>query len=317
MSVFVGIDISKAKFDVAIHDTSLHRQLPNTAAGFDALHTWLQKHGPVTQIALEATGRYGEALAHDLVKRGYPVSYLNPKQIHAFGQIPLHGQKTDKQDAFLIAHFVALHRPDLWKPPTRLRQQLQQRVRRIRSLEKMRQQEVNRLKSGLNDPLVVAQIRQTITYFDQLIEAMTTALKQLMKSCERLREQQQLLESIPGIGAKTARLLLAELDFAQFDTARHLAAYLGITPQHHQSGQSRKKSSISKHGPAHIRGALYMPAITAKHSNPMCEALAQRLEERNKHGQVIIIAVMRKLVHQAFGILKSGQPFDPNYGENP
>ena len=317
MSVFVGIDISKDTFDVAIHGTKLHRKFPNTSAGVAALDTWLQQQEPVEQIALEATGRYGEAVARDLVERGYAVSYLNPKQIHAFAQIPLHGQKTDKQDARCIARFCALHRPDLWTPPTRLRQRLQQRVRRIRALEKMRQQEVNRLKSGLDDPLVLTQIRQTIAHFEQLIEQMTTALKQLMHSCEKLREQQRLLESIPGIGEKTARLLLAELDITAFESARHLAAFVGVTPTHHQSGNSRRRSSISKQGPSHVRAALYMPAVSAQRWNPMCRALAQRLEKRRKPGKVIVIAVMRKLLHQAFGVLNSGRRFDPNYGQNP
>jgi transposase len=271
----------------------------------------------VEQIALEATGRYGEAVARDLFERDYAVSYLNPKQIHAFAQIPLHGQKTDKQDARCIARFCALHRPDLWTPPTRLRQRLQQRVRRIRALEKMRQQEVNRLKSGLDDSLVLTQIRQTIAHFEQLIEQMTTALKQLMRSCEKLREQQRLLESIPGIGEKTARLLLAELDITAFESARHLAAFVGVTPTHHQSGNSQRRSSISKQGPAHVRAALYMPAVSAQRWNPMCQALAQRLKKRRKPGKVIVIAVMRKLLHQAFGVINSGRCFDPNYGQNP
>ena len=317
MSLFVGIDISKNTFDVAIHETTRHRKFPNTAAGVEALDAWLQQQGTVEQIGLEATGRYGETVARDLVERGYAVSYLNPKQIHAFAQIPLHGQKTDKQDAFLIAKFCALHRPDLWKPPTRLRHRLQQRVRRIRALEKMRQQEVNRLKSGLDDPLVLTQIRQTIAHFDQLIEQMTAALKDLMRSCEQLQHQQRLLKSIPGIGPKTARLLLAELDITAFESARHLAAFVGVTPRHHQSGQSSRHSKISKQGPAHVRAALYMPAVSAQRWNPMCQALAQRLKKRNKPGKVIVIAVMRKLLHQVFDVLNSDCPFDPNYGQNP
>lgn len=318
MSVFVGIDVSKATLDLVLLTTSgtQHQQFPNTVAGFEQLHQWLKTQPPITRMGMEASGRYGEGLLYFLLEQGYPVSYLNPKQIHAFAEVHLHYNKTDKQDALLIARYCQLHQPPLWQPTSPLQRQLQQRSRRLHALQKMRQQEVNRLHAGLTDPFVVKQIRLLIAYFDRLIAQTQQAMHALVAQSQTLRRQHQLLVSIKGIGDKTATLLLAELgDITRFDTPRQLAAFIGLTPQHFQSGTSvRKHASISRQGNARVRAALYMPAIVAKRWNPPCRAFAQRMEQAKKPGKVIIVALMRKLVHQIFGILKSGRPFDPHFG---
>ena len=185
----------------------------------------MQSHLPVTRIGLEASGRYGEPLADFLVVQNYPVSYLNPKQIHAFSKVYLNYNKTDKQDAALIARFCQMHSPDLWRPSSVQHKQLQQRSRRLHSLEKMRQQERNRLQSGMNDPFVVEQIQTLIAHFDTLIQHTQEAIQELIQQTHSLKQQQNLLVSIQGIGQKTAALLLAELgDVRRFDCASQLAA---------------------------------------------------------------------------------------------
>jgi len=316
MSVCIGIDVSKATLDVATDCGTSHLHIPNTSAGYTRLLDWLQQQGDVHQIALEASGRYGEAVACFLVQQGYAVSYLNPKQIHQFAQMKLHYNKTDKQDAKLIAEYCKLFKPSLYQPQDALRQQLQQRSRRLDQLQKMRQQEVNRSKSGINDSFTQDQILATIAYFDALIEQTKQAIQQLIQRDQQLIQQHRLLVSIKGIGDKTAALILAEMNIDNFDSARQLAAYIGITPQQFQSGTSvNKRASISKQGNARLRSGLYMPAIVAKRYNLPCHRFAQRLHEKQKQGKVIVIAVMRKLVHQIYAILKSGKPFDPHYGQ--
>lgn len=318
MSAIVGIDVSKATLDVVLLTASqpLHKQLPNNLEGFKQLHQFLQPHQPVTRIGMEASGRYGEALLHFLLGHDYPISYLNPKQIHAFAQVYLHYNKTDKQDALLIARYCQQHMPPLCQPIAPQQQQLQQRARRLHALEKMRQQEVNRLHSGLHDPFVLEQIRGLIAHFDTLIAHTKQAIDALIDQCQDLRQQHTLLVSIKGIGDKTAALVLAELgDISRFDSPRQLAAFIGLTPQHFQSGTSvKKRAAISKQGNARLRAALYMPAIVAKRWNKPCRQFAQRLEAARKPGKVIIVALMRKLVHQIFAILKSRQPFNPDFG---
>lgn len=317
MPAFIGIDVSKATLDVVILSPSQphHQQVPNTPDGFQRIQRLAQAHLPIARIGLEATGRYGEALADFLVAQGYPVSYLNPKQIHAFGQVALHANKTDKHDAARIAHFCQLHLPPLWQPTDALQRQLQQRSRRLQTLEKLRQQERNRLQAGLTDPFVIEQLHTSIAYYDALIVQTQAAIADLIHQAEPLQRQARLLTSIKGIGDKTAAVLLAELgNVTRFSSPQQLAAYIGITPQHFQSGSSvHKRSAISKQGNARVRAALYMPAIVAKRWNPACRQFAQRLEAAHKPGKVIIVAIMRKLVHQLFAILKSGRPFDPNF----
>ena len=316
MSVCIGIDVSKATLDVATDCGTYHLCIPNTPSGYTRLLDWLQNQDDVHQIALEASGRYGEAVAHFLVQQGYAVSYLNPKQIHQFAQMKLHYNKTDKQDAKLIAEYCKLFKPSLYQPQDDLRQCLQQRSRRLDQLLKMRQQEINRSQSGIHDPFTQDQIQSTIAYFDTLIDQTKQAIDDLIGSDEQLAQQHHLLVSIKGIGDKTASLILAELNIDDFDSARQLVAYIGITPQQFQSGTSvNKRASISKQGNARLRSGLYMPAMVAKRYNLPCHIFAQRLQDKQKQGKVIVIAVMRKLVHQIYAILKSRRPFDPNYGK--
>lgn len=244
------------------------------------------------------------------------MSYLNPKLIHQFAQMQLHYHKTDKQDARLIAEYCKLFNPSLYQPQDDLRQRLQQRSRRLDQLQKMRQQEINRFQSGITDRFTLDQIQSTIAYFDSLIEQTQQAIDDLIHSDTGLTEHHRLLVSIKGIGDKTASLILAELNMDDFESARQLAAFIGIIPQQFQSGTSvNKRASISKQGNARLRSGLYLPAIVAKRYNQPCQIFAQRLQEKQKHGKVIVIAVMRKLVHQIYAILKSGQPFDPDYGK--
>jgi len=316
MSSFVGIDVSKAKLDIALlqDEQATYYQVPNTPTGWNQLHEWFQEQPLITQIGLEATGRYGEGCARFLVACGYAVSYLMPKLIHAFAKLHLHRHKTDRADAWLIAQYCQLHRPDLWLPQDEAQSRLQQLSRRLQSLEKMRQQERNRYQSGLTDPAVLASLQRIIEQLDQEIQQINRDMDQLIRQQQHLKHDLRLLVSIKGIGKKTARLLLAELgDIRRFDSPKQLVAFVGIAPQHFQSGSSvRKRSSISKQGNVRVRTGMYMPAVVSIRWNPACHALAQRLKTKRKPGKVIVIALMRKLLHQIFGVLKSGKLFDPN-----
>lgn len=317
MSAYVGIDVAKATLDVALlqAEQTTHFQVANTPDGFEQLRQRLALCHGIERVGLEASGRYGEGVAHDLFTVGYAVSYINPKQIHDFAQVHLHYNKTDKQDAILIARFCQLHQPALWQPTEPIYQQLQQQTRFLHTLETNRQQERNRLQSGLTERTVQLIIQDHIDYLTTQIERLQRAIQNLIKQHATLKQQHQLLTSIPGIAHKSATVLLAEIgDIHQFENARQLAAWVGITPRHFQSGSSVKRPSrISKQGNIHLRTALYMPAISARRWNPFCRALTQRLQQRNKHGIAINIAVMRQLLHQVYGILKSGRPFDPFY----
>ncbi len=124
-----------------------------------------------------------------------------------------------------------------------------------------------------------------------------------------------MLCSIPGVGSRTAILFLAEVgDLRLFRSARQLAAYLGLNPRHWQSGTSvHRRSRMSKVGNALLRTALFFPAIVAKQHNPVIRTFCQRLTERGLVPMAVVGAAMRKLVHIMYGVVKGGQPFDPQY----
>lgn len=129
---------------------------------------------------------------------------------------------------------------------------------------------------------------------------------------------QALLVTIPGIGKLTAAKLLGEIrNILDFQSARQLAAYAGLTPQNFLSGTSvHKKTRLSKTGNANLRNILYMPAIVAKRYNPIVRSFCERLSCSGLKPMEVIGAAMRKLLHLAYGILKSGRPFDPDYLKN-
>ena len=130
-----------------------------------------------------------------------------------------------------------------------------------------------------------------------------------------LKQKSDLLDSIPGIGATTAALLLAEItDFKQYKSARQVAAYAGLVPRERRSGSSvRGRTCLSKIGNARLRKALYFPAMTALRCSGFFQQWASGMRERGKSKMSVIGAAMRKLIHLAYGVLKTGMPFDPNW----
>ena len=318
MNGWVGMDVAKATLEVVLlrPQDEQATTLPNTKAGFHTLHHFLQKRCPDgTPICLEATGLYGDAVAEFLYQRGYRVSVVNPARIKAYGDSRLRRNKTDRSDARLIAHFCRTQQPEAWTPPIPAVKELRALLRHLDDLQAMRQQEHNRMQAGETSPSVLAQLTAHLAFLDSQITVLKQQINDHFDQHPDLKHQRDLLTSIPGIGDLTAGKLLAEIgDIRAFGSARQLAAFVGVTPRQHQSGTSiRRPSRISKQGSAALRAALYMPAVVAKRHNPLVRALAERLQARGHSSMSIIVAAMRKLLHLAFGVLKSGQPFDPHY----
>ena len=312
----LGIDVSKLKFDVALLRDSgkfKHRVFPNTAAGFSQLSAWLEKQqaGRV-HACLEATGAYADALATYLHEQGHLVSVINPAQIKSYAESHLSRAKTDKADATLIARFCSERHPPEWHPLPREARDLQALVRRLDSLLEMRQMEENRLGVAAAAP-VKESLSQHIAFLDDEIKRTEALIRSHIDSHPGLRGQRELLISIPGIGETTAAKLMGELmDVKLYESARQLAAFAGLAPRLHESGSSvKKRAKLSKVGAPRLRKALYFPAIVALKHNPYIKELSERLKKRGKCPMQIIGAAMRKLVHLAYGVLKSGRPFDP------
>lgn len=317
--MFVGIDVSKHTLDAALlkaEGKPRHKVFANSSEGHQQLLAWLQaQRVTVAHACLEATGTWAEAIALALHEAGHQVSLVNPALIHAFGRSQLKRTKTDKADAQLIAHFCQMHQPPPWTPPAPALRQLQALVRRLESLDQMRQMEANRLDSGVTCDEVRASLQEHILYLETHMEQTRRQIKEPIDQHPDLKSQSQLLASIPGIGAATAALLLAELgDIRHFANARQVAAFAGLVPRIRESGTSvRSRPRLSKVGSSRLRKSLYFPAMTALRFNPLVKALGLRLAAQGKCKMLILGAAMRKLLHLAYGVLKSGRPFDANF----
>lgn len=317
---WVGIDVSQAYLDVALLDEGgsvQMTQVDNSAAGYTRLAHWLSKRGAArSAVTLEATGRYSQGVAQALYSAGYRVSVVNPARIKGYAMAQLRRNKTDKLDARLIADFGRTQQPQAWHPAPEHVVHLQALVRHLAALEQAKQAVDNRLRErSLLPALVVEQLQHQRDLLKRQIEQLKRAIQDHIDQHPDLKQPRDLMASIPGIGRLTAAKLLAECrPLTAFDDVRQLVAFAGLNPAHHQSGSSiRKKTIISKTGNSAIRAALYMPAVVAKRCNPGLRLFAQRLLAKGLCQMAVITAVMRKLLHLVYGVLKSGRPFDPNF----
>ena len=318
----LGIDIAKLKFNACLINLNgklKHKVFPNNATGFEQLSEWLSRQGVQrVHACLEATGTYGEALALCLQQAGHTVSVINPAAIKAFAGSRLSRTKTDKVDAELIARFCLAQAPPAWTPLSPEVRELQALVRRLEALIEMRVMEENRLSSGMTVEVVRESVEELLNHLNTQIKRTEKLIRQHIKNHPRLKQQSELLDSIPGIAETTAALLLAEItDITQYRSARQVAAYAGLVPRERQSGSSvRGRTRLSKIGNARLRKALYFPAMTALRSSPFFQAWAKGLQERGKSKLSLICAVMRKLIHLAYGVLKTNKPFDPEWAKS-
>lgn len=319
LTPILGMDIAKKTFDVALlKPGSVYAtgHFNNSPVGFRQLANWLaHQDARHVHACMEATGRYGDALALALHEQGHMVSIVNPLRIRAYGQSKLLRTKTDKADAQLIADFCATQSPSLWQPRSIFQSHLQSLSRRLDALKQNHSQEINRLGAQDPSPDVRRSIEEHIDFLNRQIEQLEQAISRLLDENDAYRLQVDLLCSIPGISHHTAVKFLAEVaDISRFPQAKQIVAYAGLCPQQHVSGTSvRKKTRLAKSGSSSLRTLFYMPALSAMRYNPLILPLVQRLRTQGKHARLILGAVMRKLLHLAYGVLKTGKPFDPLY----
>ena len=313
----LGIDLAKLTFDATLLTTSgeqHYQSFPNTPEGFTQLQAWLTQYG-VTQLhaCMEATNIYYEALATWLHAQGHIVSVVNPARIKGYAQATMQRNKTDKLDSAVIALFCRTHRPKAWQPLSDTQRRLRALVRHRDDLLQTQLQQQNRLRDT-TDSVVRASLQAVVEVVAKQLEAVERAIKEHLAADSGLRTNLQLLTSIVGIGMLTAAKLLAEFgDIEQYESAKAAAADVGVTPSHFEAGTSvRRRPRMSKMGKVGLRAALYWPAITAMRRCPGCRAYAERLAARGKAKKVVIGAVMRKLVHIIYGVLKHRTPYDPS-----
>jgi transposase len=314
----VGIDVSKLKLDVcvAVGAKFKYKVVKNTRGGHAELIAWLLLRGLPTDVpvVLEATGPYSEAPATALADAGWRVSVVNPARVKGFAQSQLSRNKTDKADAKLLALFAQRADLELWQPPSLAVRELHALVERLQALQDMRQQERNRLEalSQGEQSRVIAMVQDHVDWLSGQIAAIESEIHDHIASNPDLKQDADLIRSIPGCGPKLAAQFLAYVgDVRRFKSAKALAAFVGVTPRQKQSGTSvNGRTTISRAGHAAARRSLYMPGLVAKRYNPVIAAMAKRLEDRGLAPKAIVGASMRRLVHLIYGVIKSGTHFD-------
>ncbi len=316
MSQFhLGIDVAKAKLDCALrlpNGKFRAKVVANSQEGFALLVTWLASHkAPQPHVCMEATGIYWEEVAQYLATAGLTVSVVNPAQIKAYASSRLTRTKTDAVDAKLIADFCAERQPSAWQARSEAEIALRALVLRLDALQTMRTQESNRLE--VSRDAVRDDIQQHLDWLDADIQQLVETINDHIDHHPDLKQKRELLNSIPGIGERTSAVILAFYsDTERFANSRQAAAFAGLDPRQHESGSSvRGKPRLSKIGHAFIRKSLYMPAMVTLYRTGWGKQFKERLAIAGKPPKLIIGAMMRKLIHVAFGVLKSGKNFDP------
>ena len=276
---------------------------------------WLKAMGSKRAHAcMEATGRHSLGLALALHDAGHIVSVVNPAQIRDFGRTKLGRNKTDKVDAALIREYAELLKPGPWTPPSSAMRTLNELQTVRAGIIGSRTEWKNRIGSGLGDSTATKLAAATIEHFTVQLQAIDKAISETIDGDAELRGRCDLLLSVVGVGETLAALLLAEMpEPGILRRSGELVAYAGLNPSHHRSGTSiDRPTRISKIGNAALRSSLYMPALSAMRYNPAIAALVARLKSAGRlKPKQIVVAAMRKLLVICFGVLKTGQRFDP------
>jgi transposase len=312
----VGLDVAKAKLDVALRLPNgkwRSKVVSNTAEGFEQLRAWLGGHGVGrAHVCMEATNTYWERVAEYLADHGFKVSVVNPAQIKDYARSVGVRTKTDDVDAKVIGQFCAERCPAAWQPPSKSVRNLRALVSRREALIDLRTQEQCRLETAATD-LVRQSIEKVIAHLDEQIAQIERQIKNDVDDDPTLRQQKELLDSIPGFGPATIGSILSRYGGElRFQSSRQAVAYAGLDVKRHESGTSVKgKPRLTKKGLSSLRAALYMPAVTVMSRTDWGKRFAQRLLAAGKPKKLILGALMRKMVAIAYGVLKSGKPFDP------
>ncbi len=315
--IALGLDVSKLSFDACLIWTggkTRKSKFPNTLQGFKELLNWL--HGSdlgQVHACLEPTGVYSRALAKFLFDQGIRVSQVNSYAVQCHGRSKNFRSKTDSIDAYLLGDYCLKENPPNWEPPTQVHSALRELQHRLTCLDEMIRQEENRLEI-VETKLVREDIEDELGRLYVRRKRLEGSAKQLVKSDVTMAANFAILDSIIGIGEKSAIRLLAYVQFGQFESGRQVGCFAGLTPRDFESGTSiHKKARISRIGSAELRAAMYFPAMVAKQHNPQMREFAERLARKNKPPKVITCAVMRKLLVLAATLIRKQELYDPNH----
>ena len=316
---FAGIDVSARTLSVALSMPGqgvMQATFDNAPRAHKRLLKWLTKGGRMVSVCLEATGLYSLRVALALHRhRRTQVMVVNPRAMSQYAQACMQRAKTDATDALLIMDYAERMPFVPWQPPSEQVLQLQTLTRRIDQLKQEVIREQNRRHAQdyhiKSTRLIAHDIQVNIRHLKRRIAFLEDQALKLVLQDETLKRAYQHLCSVPGIAQTSALRLLAELAFLPEDMEPpQWVAHAGLDPKPKQSGTANPERRISKTGNKYLRHALYMPAWVACRHEVHVKAFYDKLIARGKKPLQAIVAVMRKLLHAIWGMLRHDQDFE-------
>ncbi len=305
--IFVGLDVSKQKLDVAMRPKGRHFVTPNDDRGIKQLVKRLVALKPQI-IVLEASGGYELLVTAALAEAQLPVALINPLAVRKFAGATGKLAKTDKIDAQVLAHFAEALRPEPRPLPDQEQQLLKAALQRRLQVVKMIGQEKNRLEKTFI-PALRQDIEAHLAWLYQRLAQLDRDLDDQIRKSPLWRERDRLLQSIPGIGPVVSQAVMAQLPEGGTLPGKKAVALVGVAPYNRDSGRFRGKRMI-RGGRSYLRRMLYMAAVVASRFNPVIRTFYQRLLAAGKPKKLALTACMRKLVLIINAMIKNNQPWN-------
>lgn len=317
LKLCIGIDVSKECLDVTSttngEDFSKSFKVKNNLAGFKKIESNLEKmKTEEVQFYLESTGIYSKAISEYLWEQGYLVSIINPLKTKSYRKTLFLRTKTDLMDAQLIASYGAKIAPKPSRKPKIELSQFKNLVRHLNYLIEKKAAEEGHLEST-KDLIIRTSILKMISCYEKEIQKIKADIEKFLDKNDKIKKDIALLKSIPGIGDTSASLILTELITEETEkySRRVQVAHAGLAPAKHESGKSiRGQERICRLGNSRLRKALFFPALCAIRCNPIIQKFYKKLVSKGKKKMVAVVAVMKKLLLLAIGILNNKKPFD-------
>lgn len=325
MSNIIGIDVSKSRLDCAYlrdadQDKARRKSVTNSADGFNSLLLWAQTVSRLCaseiRFIIEPSSIYHELLVQFLYERDSTIYLVNPARIRKFAEGMGILSKNDLIDADMLTRYGLLNRKLIaYQPEAQEISDLRSLLNRLDSLEQNLRRELNRQekvgRSSVIHPLEKKSLQRFVKQLKAEIALFKKQIRKTIKTSTDLKRDYDLLLTIPGVGAKTAWMMIVVLGSHPFESAPKVASFLGLNPIEKQSGTTRyRRPRLSKAGNGRFRQALFFPAMVATRKNPDIKAQYERLLEAGKAKMCALGAAMRKLVHICFGVLKHQRPYE-------
>lgn len=304
--VFIGIDVSKRWFDMAVWGQNTDRQFSNDEPGILQMVKLLTELSP-TLVVLEASGGWEMTLVAELAFAKLPVTVVNPTRVRDFARAAGQWAKTDKLDARMLARFAQAIRPEVKSLRDEQDEYLAALVARRRQVIDILTAEKNRRTT--THGLVRQRLEEHIRWLEEELNQLKEEIDRFIQSSSLWQTKETLLQSVPGVGPVTSCTLIAELPELGTLNRQKIAALVGVAPFNRDSGPKRGKRRIFG-GRAGVRSVLYMAALVGSRSNPVIRDFYQRLLARGKEKKVALVACMRKLLVILNAIIRDQKPWN-------